>query len=68
MRFIEGDIVRIAKNSWLYGQGDENPSDIKGEISIVNDNEIDNYPIRVYWENGYNCVYREKDLKLVRRA
>ena len=69
MRFNIGDIVRISKKSGYYGEDECNPKDMDGEIVETDSREIGiTYPIKVQWDNGESCVFREIDLKLRRRA
>lgn len=66
MRFKEGDIVKISKNSKWYGWNAYNPKDVEGEVvELVTEFA---YPVRVIFNgNNTDTVFEEKDLKLVRR-
>ncbi len=71
MRFLEGDIVRIAKDTCFYGEGGpSDPKDTNGIITYIDSighNDNDWFPISVKWDADHETSYREKDLKLVRR-
>ena len=66
MRFQEGDIVRIAKDSEYYeGTNSYNPSDINGRITAITAGD---HPINVDWDNNRRNRYRDYDLKLRSRS
>ncbi len=74
MRFQADDIVRISKKSQYYDadweeDGDHdrsNPCDeMEGKITETHSDGEN--PIWVRWNNNFNNVYQENDLRLVRR-
>lgn len=65
MRFKVGDIVKISKQSRFYGRSKRDPKDIEGEV--IRNDIYGPYSIRVKWYNKETFIYREKDLRLVRR-
>ena len=67
MRFNEGDVVRISKDSTYFGRSNDNPRNVNGIITRINELTGLIMPITVEWVGGEVNVYREIDLKLVRR-
>ena len=62
MRFIEGDIVKIARKSeWFNSTRSDNPN-VEGRVIGVG-----SYSIKVNWDNSQSNYYGESDLALVRR-
>ena len=67
MRFQNGDIVRIGKNTRYYGMSESNPRDMNG-TTIEATSGLFGVCIDVRWDNGNINSYDEGDLKLVRRG
>lgn len=64
MRHQVGDIIRIGKDSMYYRLNTkDNPKYINGSIYEIGLGDS----IRVKWDNGETNIYRECDLRLVRR-
>ena len=64
MRFQDGDIVKIAKNSRFYGFSKNNPKDTEGTIRV---NQNGRWQYKVNWGEGRSAWYGDNDLRLVRR-
>lgn len=60
-RFKVGGHVMISPSSKYWGDGDNNPSDTKGEVTR-DDLNVGNHIYQVEWDNGVRNVYREEDL------
>ena len=65
MRFQNGDIVRIARNTRWYGRGKNNPKNTEGTIRITDG--YGSYTYKVNWGDGRAAYYEDRDLRLVRR-
>lgn len=62
--FKIGDIVRIAKSSDYYDEGDCNPINIDGVITKFNNEDLG---IIVKWSNGESNSYNKRDLVLAKQ-
>ena len=65
MRFLDGDVVKIAKNSRFYGSGESNPKDTEGTVRVI---QSSIWQYSVNWGEGRNAGYNDNDLRLVRRS
>ena len=69
MRFREGDIVKIRKDSRYSNEnehaGSSNPPNTEGTVIEIRSGSL---CVRTRWDNGLRNSYEEKDLGLVRRG
>ena len=68
MRFRVGDIVKISKKSDYYISSICNPKNIEGKVIDTADEMLEDHLIKVGWPDEESNVYRENDLRLVRRG
>jgi len=68
VRFQIGDTVKIAKTSMWYGESRVNPKDTEGIITRIDPRLNITYHVEVNWDTGRWSVFREEDLRLVKRS